>query len=449
MSKQLFSKQWWKESLELSESVPTEYEDDDSQDYIENQLEAINKAAAVFNLPISDMQYAFEAGKDLVLNDDEWSKLENSHSHNIESIGQVILYAKEHKINIKPYLEAVKNMKSLPKPLVLRYGEDKYYLVAGELVLSIQKALGLIPDVIQGVLNLQNGHNMGEGLLNLYSKEIQESINSDIDTWGMLPEYKIDLNDVYDYKKENDFYSFYDDVNQCEIIVKLKFQPSGLVEFKFYPVKDGKVLGFVELKHSNPKIMNTVYKIFQNEILPKYDKILIQPAGNIRYRLFKAMINNNLSKDEYNIDVKEDLEQPYIIVSKKTLNETKTNSVNLVEEFINFVFKELELKKLPEITFSNNLGEVKHNHSFGRFTPDSNVIWVYVGNRNMADIFRTLGHELVHRKQDEEGRIDYSSGDTGSEIENEANAQAGVLLRKFGKEHDDIYDANVSDYIKI
>jgi len=31
------------------------------------------------------------------------------------------------------------------------------------------------------------------------------------------------------------------------------------------------------------------------------------------------------------------------------------------------------------------------------------------------------------------------SGETGSEIENEANAQAGILLRKFGKQNDEIY----------
>jgi Zn-dependent peptidase ImmA (M78 family) len=77
--------------------------------------------------------------------------------------------------------------------------------------------------------------------------------------------------------------------------------------------------------------------------------------------------------------------------------------------------------------------------SFGYFSPNDNKIWVYCGNRNMADILRTLAHELVHRKQDEDGRISYESGKTGSEIENEANAKAGVLLRDFGKQHEEIY----------
>ena len=57
----------------------------------------------------------------------------------------------------------------------------------------------------------------------------------------------------------------------------------------------------------------------------------------------------------------------------------------------------------------------------------------------MADILRTLAHELVHRKQAEDGRLNITSGETGSDIENEANAQAGVLLRNFGKLNKQIY----------
>jgi Zn-dependent peptidase ImmA (M78 family) len=57
----------------------------------------------------------------------------------------------------------------------------------------------------------------------------------------------------------------------------------------------------------------------------------------------------------------------------------------------------------------------------------------------MADILRTLAHELVHHKQNLDGRINYESGETGSDIENEANAKAGVLLRDFGKKNNEIY----------
>jgi hypothetical protein len=58
----------------------------------------------------------------------------------------------------------------------------------------------------------------------------------------------------------------------------------------------------------------------------------------------------------------------------------------------------------------------------------------------MADMLRTLAHELVHHKQNVEGRIYNDSGETGSEIENEANAKAGVILRNFGKQNSMIYE---------
>jgi len=91
------------------------------------------------------------------------------------------------------------------------------------------------------------------------------------------------------------------------------------------------------------------------------------------------------------------------------------------------------------LSLSYDTNKAKEMRSFGYFSPNDNKIWVYCANRNMADILRTLAHELVHRKQDEDGRINYESGKTGSAIENEANAMAGVLLRDFGKQHEEIY----------
>ena len=114
--------------------------------------------------------------------------------------------------------------------------------------------------------------------------------------------------------------------------------------------------------------------------------------------------------------------------------------INIIKEFIKFAIKELKINTIPEgLTLSYDNIEAKSRRSFGTFDTNNNKIWLYVKNRNMADILRTLAHELVHRKQDEDERIDYNSGDTGSEIENEANAKAGILLRKFGKQNEKIY----------
>ena len=119
------------------------------------------------------------------------------------------------------------------------------------------------------------------------------------------------------------------------------------------------------------------------------------------------------------------------------LNESETATVG---EFIKYAIKNLGIQNPPRnLALSYDTAKAKEMRSFGYFDPNSNKIWIYCGNRNMGDILRTLAHELVHRKQDEDGRISYESGKTGSDIENEANAKAGILLRDFGKQHEEIY----------
>ena len=133
-----------------------------------------------------------------------------------------------------------------------------------------------------------------------------------------------------------------------------------------------------------------------------------------------------------------DLEGPKPFPLKEgRLNESETATIG---EFIKFSIKNLEIQNPPRnLSLSYDTNKAKEMRSFGYFDPNNNKIWVYCANRNMADILRTLAHELVHRKQDEDGRISYESGKTGSDIENEANAKAGVLLRDFGKQHEEIY----------
>jgi hypothetical protein len=272
----------------LQESPPINFEDDAYQDYITQNRAKIEKAAAVFNLPIDDMEYAFNGGTEVVLSDDIWKELENSKSHSMKTLDDAIAHALKLGINPRPYIDRIKKKEDLPLPLVLQYSEGKYYLVGGEVVLSLFRALGSIPTVLQGTLNLQT-------------------------------------------------------------------------------------------------------------------KQLHQP-----------------------IDLGEGL---------NTANDNK-----LLKKFIAFAINELGIKKPPtSLTLSRDNKMAKEMHSFGSFNPNDDKIWLYVKNRNMADLLRTLAHELVHRKQAEDGRIDYNSGETGSEIENEANAQAGILLRKFGKQNEEIY----------
>ena len=68
-------------------------------------------------------------------------------------------------------------------------------------------------------------------------------------------------------------------------------------------------------------------------------------------------------------------------------------------------------------------------------------IKVYVKDRAIIDVCRSIAHELVHHKQNLDGSLTnhVTDGEDGSPIENEANAVAGVIIRKYGKLHPEIY----------
>lgn len=122
--------------------------------------------------------------------------------------------------------------------------------------------------------------------------------------------------------------------------------------------------------------------------------------------------------------------------------------IGIALDFIKFAEGELGIQKLPRIFFTADRKWAEGLRSFGQYRNNSRVITVYIGNRNMADILRTLGHELVHHKQNEDNKLETHSGDTGSEIENEANAKAGVLLRNYGRMHSMIYESTIREAVE-
>ncbi len=113
----------------------------------------------------------------------------------------------------------------------------------------------------------------------------------------------------------------------------------------------------------------------------------------------------------------------------------------IIDDFINYAIQFLDLENdEPEINLIDQDGAAAQLKSFGAFMVDSGVINVVITNRNLADILRTLAHEMVHYKQKIENRLEPNSGDDGSEIENEANATAAVIMRKYGKINPDIFE---------
>lgn len=114
--------------------------------------------------------------------------------------------------------------------------------------------------------------------------------------------------------------------------------------------------------------------------------------------------------------------------------------ISIIVDFINFCKDSLQLNEDPSIYFTEDRDWVLQRRSFGEYNTSKRSVTVYVKNRNTADIIRTLAHEMIHHKQQELGRIQRGSGKAGSDIENEANSLAGVLLREYGKMNELIYE---------
>jgi Zn-dependent peptidase ImmA (M78 family) len=98
----------------------------------------------------------------------------------------------------------------------------------------------------------------------------------------------------------------------------------------------------------------------------------------------------------------------------------------IISDFVKFVATELALDGLPK---KITLTDKSLDSTFGTYSIDTDEIVVSVANRHLVDVLRTLAHEMVHHKQQEMGIV--LDGSDGSSVENEANAAAGLLLRKF------------------
>jgi hypothetical protein len=77
----------------------------------------------------------------------------------------------------------------------------------------------------------------------------------------------------------------------------------------------------------------------------------------------------------------------------------------------------------------------------GGYNPSDKCVYVIFEGRQIADILRTIAHELVHQKQDLQGKIKGDIPDIGGVIEDTANAIAGRLVKMYVKEKNckDIY----------
>ena len=173
------------------------------------------------------------------------------------------------------------------------------------------------------------------------------------------------------------------------------------------------------------------------EFLKKYQELVVKDSNTNINIPFVNQVDQVIAKT---IMRKQDFStsNPTITLESKILNESFTpQKASLMKRFVEYACGELNINE-PQIHIINSPTYSQEHKSFGGYIPSEEKILVVVHNRNMADILRTLAHELVHHMQNLKG--DELNGDDGSEIENEANAQAGIIMRKFGRENPEIFE---------
>ena len=112
--------------------------------------------------------------------------------------------------------------------------------------------------------------------------------------------------------------------------------------------------------------------------------------------------------------------------------------VRQVADFVNFAKEYLGIK--DDIQIKLAFERTPDLKTTAYYSLDGLVV-VYVKDRAIIDVCRSIAHELVHHLQMLEGRLldAMKDGEDGSPIENEANAVAGVIIRKYGKLHPELY----------
>jgi Zn-dependent peptidase ImmA (M78 family) len=119
-----------------------------------------------------------------------------------------------------------------------------------------------------------------------------------------------------------------------------------------------------------------------------------------------------------------------------------------IYKFVKFVKDELGITVPFKIRTSEDRSGFK---TFAYYNPNDQVIAVYIKNRSLPDVMRSIAHELVHHYDHQTGLAqkqqnpdvgvynnDAEKSIEANDIENRANAIAGSLIKKFGYANSDL-----------
>ena len=129
-------------------------------------------------------------------------------------------------------------------------------------------------------------------------------------------------------------------------------------------------------------------------------------------------------------------------------NDTEPKDIKeILRPFIKSCIEHLGIKKTPKIILKRDTEWTRQNGTFGHYNPDAHSITLAVSGRHTLDILRTLAHELTHAHQNELATMPVDAGATGSPYEDDANAQAGRIMRHWADQHPEYFkDVQLEDH---
>jgi hypothetical protein len=104
-----------------------------------------------------------------------------------------------------------------------------------------------------------------------------------------------------------------------------------------------------------------------------------------------------------------------------------------IAKFIQYVAVKLDIKNPYKVELVSKRDDSLKTYAF--YNPSNGLVKVYIKGRGLADILRSIAHEFVHHKQNQDKKLLTPTQDVGGQIEDEANAKAGSFVKQFGYEN--------------
>lgn len=101
-----------------------------------------------------------------------------------------------------------------------------------------------------------------------------------------------------------------------------------------------------------------------------------------------------------------------------------------VAKFIKFIKDQLGINQPFKVKLTGTRDQDLKTYAF--YDKTSGDMKIYTRGRGMADVLRSIAHEMVHHLQNQRQQLNVTHPDIGGAIEDEANAVAGQLVKKFG-----------------